>query len=88
MTSKHHISRTAYVVYCRGRGYMKNKAGEFHEDFAHARLYPTEKAATSSIEMNKKLKTKTLQKDDLAVVIPVDMILDPKQIFKTILTVE
>lgn len=88
MSSKHHITRNAYVVYCRGRGYMKNKAGEFHEDFAHARLYPTEKAAAASIDMNKKLKQKVLQKDDLAIVIPVEMTLDPKQIFKTILNTE
>ena len=86
MSSKHHITRSAYVVYCRGRGYMKNKAGEFHEDFAHARLYPTEKAATNSIEMNMKLKKKVLQRGDQAFVIPVEMTLDPKQLFKTLLT--
>ena len=82
------IKRTAYVIYVRGRGYMKNRSGEFHKEFEHARLFPNEKSAKSSIEMNMKLKSKELSRDDQAFVIPVDMTLDPRQLFKTLLSSE
>lgn len=80
------ITRNAYVIYVRGKGYMKNKAGEFHKDFEHARLFPREKAATDSIDMNKRLRK--LSKDSQAFVIPVEMTLDPRKLFKTLLQSE
>ncbi len=77
------ITRSAYVVYVPTRGYMKNKAGEFHKDFEHARLFPREKSAASSIESNKKLRK--IDKDAQAFVIPVEMTLDPRKVFKMVL---
>ena len=79
-------TRSAYIVYVRGQGYMKNKAGEFHKDFEHARLFTTEKSESDSIDMNKRLRK--LSKDSQAFVIPVEMTLDPRKLFKTILSSE
>ena len=77
------ITRDAFVIYVPNRGYMKNKAGEFHTEFAHARLFPREKAANDSISMNRKFKR--IAKDDPAFVIPVEMTLDPRKVFKAVL---
>lgn len=80
------ITRNAYVIYVRGRGYMKNRAAEFHKEFEHARLFPREKAAIDSIEMNK--RQKKIPRDAQAFVIPVEMTLDPRKLFKTLLQSE
>jgi hypothetical protein len=85
-------NRTAYVVYVPTKGYMKNKACEFHEEFAQARLFSTEKSANDSIDMNRKLKKigklerkRNIEPDTPAFVIPVEMTLDPRKLFKTVL---
>ena len=76
------INRDAFVIYVPTKGYMKNKAGEFHTEFAHACLFPREKAALDSIAMNKRLGK--MLKDEQAFVIPVEMTLDPRKVFKKI----
>lgn len=72
-------TRSAYVIYVPTLGYMKNKAGEFHADFEHARLYPTEKSANDSVKMNNKLKGYD------SYVVGVEMTLDPRILFKKVL---
>lgn len=80
------ITRNAYVIYVRGRGYMKNRAAEFHKEFEHARLFPREKAALDSIEMN--MRQKKIPRDAKWFVIPVEMTLDPRRLFKMVLSSE
>jgi len=77
------ITRPAYVIYVRGKGYIKNKAGEFHKDFEQARLFATEKSAQESATASKQLKK--IGRDDNSYVIPVEMTLDPRKLFKTLL---
>ena len=76
-------TRAAFVIYVPAKGFIKNKAGEFHKEFEHARIFPTEKSADNSIDMNRKLKKFT--KDEPVFVIPVEMNLDPRMLFKTVL---
>jgi hypothetical protein len=81
-------TRNAYVVYVPTKGFMKNKACEFHEEFEQARLFSTEKSANSSIDMNRKLnkyRKRNIEPDTPAFVIPVEMTLDPRKLFKTVL---
>ena len=80
------ITRNAYVIYVRGMGYMKNRAAEFHKEFDQARLFPREKAALDSVQMN--IRQKKIPKDAKWFVIPVEMTLDPRKLFKTILSSE
>ena len=70
-------TRAAFVVYVPSKGFIKNKQRNFTEDFDKARLYGRESDADNSLSMSG-LK-------DGGFVIPVEMILDPKLIFKAVL---
>ena len=72
-------SRKAYVVYEPTLGFVKNRNGDFTKEFTHARLYGQPRDAEFSITQHKDINSET------AHVIPVDMILDPKQIFTAVL---
>ena len=76
-------TRAAYVIYVPAKGFVKNKSGEFHKEFEHARIFPTDKAANSSVDMNRKLKK--FGKDEPVFIIPVEMNVDPRKLFKTVL---
>ena len=72
-------TRSAFVVYVPGdtRGFIKNKQRNFTKDFDKARLYGREDDASNSLSM--------AGFDDEGFVIPVQMVLDPKLIFKAVL---
>lgn len=70
-------TREAFVVYLPGKGFIKNKQRDFTPDFSRARLYGRASDASNSLGMSKNMEG--------GFVIPVDMILDPKRIFKAVL---
>jgi len=76
-TEKTTETRQAFVVYVPGKGFIKNKQRNFTPDFDKARLYGRKTDASNSLGMAG-LK-------DTGFVIPVEMILDPKLIFKAVL---
>ena len=67
--------RDAYVIFAPNRGFIKNKNKDFTDDFTHARIFGKREHADNSIKMGKLS----------AVVIPVRMELDPRQIFTAVL---
>lgn len=69
--------RQAFVVFVPGQGFIKNKQRNFTEDFSKARLYGRESDASNSLDMSSLI--------EVGHVIPVQMILDPKLIFKAVL---
>lgn len=69
--------RKAFVVFIPGQGFIKNKQRNFTVDFSKARLYGRETDADNSLSMSDLKET--------GFVIPVQMILDPKLIFKAVL---
>ena len=79
MSERKTESRKAYVVYEPTLGFVKNRNGDFVEDFSHARLYGKTRDAEFSIQQHSKLNVETSH------IIPVDIILDPKSIFTAIL---
>jgi hypothetical protein len=70
-------TREAFVVYVPNKGFIKNKQRNFTEDFSRARLFGRKTDADNSLSMTKEIEG--------GFVIPVDMILDPKRIFKAVL---
>ena len=76
-------SREAYVIYIPNRGYMKNRNGDFVKDFTKARVFGRTMDADHSIKMHKEVQN--LEGNVPAFVIPVEMTLDPRQIFKAVL---
>lgn len=70
-------TREAFVVYVTGKGFVKNKQRNFTDDFSRARLYGRKSDAANSLGMTKDLEG--------GFVIPVEMVLDPKLIFKAVL---
>jgi hypothetical protein len=70
-------TREAFVVYVPNKGFIKNKQRNFTPDFDKARLYGRKTDASNSLGMSG-LK-------DEGFVIPVEMLLDPKLIFKAVL---
>ena len=79
MTEKKTENRKAYVIYAPSKGFVKNRNGDFSKEFAHARLYGQPRDAEFSIKQHKSIDSET------AHIIPVDMVLDPKQVFKAVL---
>jgi len=79
MTERKTESRKAYVVYVPALGFVKNRNGDFTKEFTHARTYGQPRDAEFSIQQHKDIDS------EIAHVIPVDMILDPKQIFTAVL---
>jgi len=71
--------RSAFVVYVPGDkyGFIKNKQRNFTKDFDKTRLYGRESDASNSLGMSGLKET--------GFVIPVEMTLDPKLIFKAVL---
>ena len=69
--------REAFVIFAPGKGFIKNKNKDYTDDFNHARLFGKDNHAANSIAMSN-LK-------DKALVIPVNITLDPKQIFTKVL---
>jgi len=70
-------TREAFVVYVPNKGFIKNKQRNFTPDFSRARLFGRKSDATNSLGMSKDMEG--------GLVVPVDMILDPKRIFKAVL---
>ena len=70
-------TRSAFVVYVPGKGFIKNKQRNYTPDFDKARLYGRKGDASNSLGMS--------NLSDVGHVIPVEMILDPKLIFKAVL---
>lgn len=70
--------RDAFVIYVPNMGFLKNKTGNFVSNFTGSRLFGRRSDAENCIKMNNIIT-------DNAVVIPVQMTLDPKQIFKAVL---
>lgn len=79
MTERKTESRKAFVIYVPAKGFVKNRNGDFSTEFSHARLYGQPRDAEFSIRQHDGIDV------DTAHVIPVDMILDPKQIFTAVL---
>jgi len=76
--------RKAYIIYVANKGFMKNRHGQFVEDFTLARIFGSEKGATYAQNDSKVLKQ--LEKQGFkSYVIDVNMELDPRHIFKRIL---
>lgn len=79
MSERKTESRKAYVVYEPTLGFVKNRNGDFVQDFTHARLYGKTRDAEFSISQHNDINAET------AHIIPVDIVLDPKSIFTAIL---
>ena len=69
--------REAFVVFVPGQGFIKNKQRNFTPDFDKARLYGRKSDAANSLGMS--------GMKEVGHVIPVQMVLDPKLIFKAVL---
>ena len=67
--------REAFVIFSPTRGFIKNKNKDYTDDFTHARIFGKREHAETSIKMGN-LK---------AVVIPVQMTLDPRKKFMAVL---
>jgi len=70
-------TRSAFVCYVPGKGFIKNKQRNFTPDFDKARLYGRASDAANSLGMS--------GMKEVGHVIPVEMTLDPKLIFKAVL---
>lgn len=70
--------REAFVIYVPNSGFMKNKSGDYVAEFAKARLFGRKTDADNCIKMSTPAITN-------ACVIPVQMTLDPRQLFKAVL---
>ena len=72
-------NRNTYVIYVPNQGFMKNRHGDFIDDFTLARIFGTEKGALLAQTQSKSLKGID------SYVVDVKMELDPRKIFKKIL---
>lgn len=70
--------REAFVIYVPNMGFVKNKSGDYAKEFTRARLFGRRVDADNCIKSSAPRITN-------ACVIPVQMTLDPKQLFKAIL---
>lgn len=71
--------REAYVIFVPGQGFMKNRRGDFVDDFSKARLFGRQGDATNSMKMTGGIV------EEQGHAIPVDLTLDPRRIFKAVL---
>lgn len=87
---EHEETRKAFVIYIPKQGFMKNRQGNFTESFAYARLFSNKNDANNCLMHDAKPSNQTrraarARKLENAHIIPVDITLDPKQVFATVL---